>query len=117
MSPIELEQRSQNEALVLKSANVHLWQVMVGRAKNFLLPTSDLPNSVSQWMHFLVMSRLMMVRMTSDNPWKQGHHAEEAFDAMLGPSLEFLPCFLKQVILKDSSLHVSRERSLFARKS
>lgn len=27
-------------------------------------------------------------------PWKQGHHLEEAFDAMSGPSLEFLPHFL-----------------------
>ena len=50
-------------------------------------------------------------------PWKQGHHLEEAFDAMSGPSLEFLPPFLKQVKLKDSPFHVSREGTLFARKS
>lgn len=82
-----------------------------------------LPNSVSQYIqsrYILMMSfAIIMVDDGSHDkcPWKPGHHPEEAFDAMSGPSLEFLPHFLKQVKLKVSSFHVSREGSLFARKS
>ena len=82
--------------------------------RNFLLPTSELcdsihPNRYAFWWCHLRLSWLMMLRSDSVLGSKDTT-LKKPLTLCRGTSLEFLPHFLKQVKLKDSSNSMFQEK-------